>query len=142
MASATEVKEYLAYWFQLGKSVVYPKGPEFVCPQPIFHGDAYSSEFEASWERILASKEDCYLQGTDQSLRELLTSEWELIRCARCTLPIPTSRVYPPSCLCPCTDLSSWPNLELPFPRLPIKNLGHLQRVKDRLQLQDQRELG
>lgn len=133
MATAAEVKEYLAYWFQLGQGIIFPKSQERLYPQPIFEGLHYSGEFEACWQRIISSHQDCYLQGTDQSIAELLTAEWELIRCARCTLPMPTSRSHPPSCLCPCSDLSSWPNLDLPLPRFPISEVRHLRRVHERL---------
>ncbi|BFM39121.1 hypothetical protein [Synechocystis sp. LKSZ1] len=137
MATIAEVKEYLAYWFQLGQGVIFPKSQEQLCPTPIFEGSHYSKEFEACWQKIVASHKDCYLQGTEQSIAELLTEQWELICCARCTLPIPTSRLYPPSCLCPCSDLLSWPNLDLPLPRLPINEVRHLRRVQERLTSQN-----
>ena len=140
MATIAEVKEYLAYWFQLGQGVIFPKSQERLCPHPIFEGSYYSGAFEACWQRIASSHQDCYLQGTEQSISELLTEEWELIHCARCTLPMPTSRLHPPSCLCPCSDLSTWPNLELPLPRLPINEVRHLRRVHDRLSLRNPAE--
>lgn len=133
MANATEVKEYLGYWFQLGKGVVFPKSQVIVLPEPIFTQQYFSAAFEACWQRILTSPEDCYLEGTEQSLQDLLTPEWEIISCARCALPIPTSRSHIPSCLCPCVDLESWPNSELPQPRLPLNRVLSLRKIHSRL---------
>jgi hypothetical protein len=138
MANATEVKEYLGYWFQLGKGVVFPKSQTIVLPAPIFAEQYFSPAFEACWQRILASPEDCYLEGTEQSLRELLTAEWEIISCARCSLPVPTSRTHIPSCLCPCVDLEAWPNSELPQPRLPLNRVLSLRKVHSQLLAQIQ----
>lgn len=36
MATKQEVKEYLAYWFQLGKKVVVGNGKATFLPQPVF----------------------------------------------------------------------------------------------------------
>lgn len=90
MASAQEVRQYLAYWFQLGKRVVIRNGQESLLPQPVFQGDRYSQAFENCWQ-ILTSPEsgDCYLDGTQETIAELLTSEWVINPCARCTMPIP-----------------------------------------------------
>lgn len=133
MANATEVKEYLSYWFQLGKSVVFPKSQVIVRPDPIFSQHAFSPAFEACWQRMVLSSEDCYLEGTEQSVRDLLKPEWEMISCARCDLPIARSRNHIPTCLCPCIDLASWPNLELPQPRLPLHRGSALRNVHKRL---------
>jgi hypothetical protein len=140
MANATEVKEYLGYWFQLGKGVVFPKSQAIVLPNPIFAQQYFSPTFEACWQRIITSAEDCYLEGTEQSLHDLLTPEWEIIRCARCTLPIPTSPSYIPSCLCPCVDLDCWPNSDLPHPRLPINRVLSLRTIHRRLLEQQQND--
>lgn len=134
MAAEIEVKEYLAYWFQLGKGVVLPKSQRILLPTPIFEGMGFSRQFEQYWQQILQSEEDCYLEGTEQSIQELLSPGWEMINCARCTLPIPVSRVHPPSCLCPCADLSTWPNSELPLPKLPIASNQYLRCLQKRLQ--------
>jgi len=133
MANATEVKDYLGYWFQLGKGVVFPKSQKIVLPDPIFSQQYFSAAFEDCWQSIVTSAEDCYLEGTEQTLRELLTPEWEIISCARCALPVPTSRTHVPSCLCPCVDLDSWPNLELPQPRLPLNRVLSLRKVHSHL---------
>lgn len=53
MTSEARVKQYLAYWFQLGKKVVFSKSGETVLPEPIFSGNRYSQAFEDCWQRIL-----------------------------------------------------------------------------------------
>ena len=71
MASIIEVKEYLAYWFQLGKRVVMPKSQKKLLPIPVFERSKYSLVFEEYWQEILTTKEDCYLDGTEQTIKEL-----------------------------------------------------------------------
>ncbi|MGL5035500.1 MAG: hypothetical protein ACRC6M_17075, partial [Microcystaceae cyanobacterium] len=66
-------------------------------------------------------------------IKELLTSNWEMLSCARCTLPVPSSLPAIPSCLCPCADLALWPNTELPLPRLPLPENDHLGCLRSRL---------
>jgi hypothetical protein len=141
MAAEIEVKEYLAHWFQLGKGVVIPKQSQILCPEPIFEGHHFSSIFEKYWQQILQSNEDCYLEGTEQTIKELLTPGWEMLACARCTLPIPVSRIVTPSCLCPCADLPLWPNSDLPLPRLPVIEHQHLDSLRSRLQAKEEEEL-
>jgi len=133
MATVSEIKEYLACWFQLGKGVLFPKTQQTCRPEPVFNLGGYSTAFESLWQRIQTSPEDCYLQGTNQTVRDLLSGEWEIIVCARCTLPIPTSVTHIPCSLCPCNDLDLWPNLELPLPRPPVNEVRHLQRLKEHL---------
>jgi hypothetical protein len=50
MASEIEVKEYLAYWLQLGKGILMPKSQERLFPQPIFEGTQFSKDFEQTWQ--------------------------------------------------------------------------------------------
>ncbi|HEY9659576.1 MAG TPA: hypothetical protein V6C65_14045, partial [Allocoleopsis sp.] len=85
MASSDQVRRYLAYWFQLGKPVVIKNGETQILPQPVIQGDRYSPEFEACWQRIAAQDgRNCYLEGTAQTIEELLTPMWEIDPCARC----------------------------------------------------------
>ena len=133
MASTKEVRGYLGYWFQLGKGVIFPKTDQRVLPEPIFVGHNYSPSFEACWQTIVNSAQDCYLEGTEQSIRELLEPEWELVPCCRCTLPVPVSNSQTPSCLCPCVDLELWPDFDLPLPRLPLNSLRCLHSIQSRL---------
>ncbi|MEL7037401.1 MAG: hypothetical protein AAFO04_17530 [Cyanobacteria bacterium J06592_8] len=134
MASSHLVKQYLAYWLQLGKAVVLHNGDQKRCPQPIFSGNRYSWEFEQCWQEILCPDSgDCYLEGTEVPIRELLTSSWEIEGCARCSMPIPfRTRGMPPNC-CPCFDLPNWPNSEIPQPRLPADTRQHLVNLCSRL---------
>ncbi|AIE72707.1 MULTISPECIES: hypothetical protein [unclassified Synechocystis] len=138
MADATEVKNYLGHWFQLGRGIVFPKSNEIVLPNPIFAGQVFSSAFEDCWQRILTSRDDCYLEGTEETLQNLLTNAWEIVGCARCALPVPLPRHQIPSCLCPCVELESWPNLELPLPRLPVNGACTLRKIQERLILQEE----
>jgi hypothetical protein len=134
MASQEEVKRYLAYWFQLGKKVLLHNGKEFIQPTSVLEGDRYSQEFESCWQRILASNlSDCYLEGTIQSIQQLLTPAWEITPCARCDMPVPILDLGVVSPTCPCNDIPSWPNLELPPPRSPINSSAYLSKIQQRL---------
>jgi hypothetical protein len=94
MASTQEVRQYLAHWFQLGKVVQVPNSNS-IFTQP-----------------------EAYLDGTEQTIAELLTDRWDVIDCARCTMPIPLPAVgLPQNSNCTCQDIPTWPNTELPMPR-------------------------
>lgn len=132
MASQDQVKRYLAYWLQLGKSLVLNQG-ETLQPKPI-EGDHYSSEFEACWQRILSvGGENCYLEGTLQTISDLLSQAWDITDCARCAMPVPMVSVGLQSNSCPCSDLPTWPNTELPLPRMPVDSRGQLDQIRQRL---------
>ncbi len=132
MASQEQVKRYLAYWLQLGKSLVLDRG-EILQPRPI-EGDHYSREFEACWQRILAvGGENCYLEGTLQTLSDLLSETWDIADCARCTMPVPIVNMGVQPNGCPCFDLPTWPNTDLPSPRMPVDSRGQLEQIRRRL---------
>ncbi len=134
MASEQQVKRYLAYWFQLGKRVLIRNGELALQPQQVIAGDRYTEEFENIWQQILSPDSgDCYLEGTDETIAELLTPEWVVEPCARCDMPIPVRNVGMPPASCPCFDLYSWPNKDLPAPREPISSQQHLSGIRDRL---------
>ncbi len=134
MASKIQVKQYLAYWMQLGKGLVLQGGQRIVKPAVIVEGNQYSSEFEAYWEQACSSESgDCYLEGTDHTITQLLTEKWDLIDCSRCAMPLPLPNAGVASPECPCHDLPSWPNDDLPHPRLPVSNRPHLQNIRQRL---------
>lgn len=134
MASASQVKQYLAYWLQLGKKVLIRNGDAVLQPQPVIIGDRYSQEFERCWQTILSPESgECYLDGTEQTIAQLLTSEWELFVCSRCTMPIPLRVVGMPPERCPCFDLPGWPDLDTPLPRSPVNTQAQLQSIRDRL---------
>ncbi|MFN6515842.1 MAG: hypothetical protein RMY29_015280 [Nostoc sp. CreGUA01] len=134
MATKQEVKVYLAYWFQLGKKVIVGNGQASILPQHVLDGDGYSKEFEECWEKILLPESgDCYLEGTDETIAELLTSAWEMVSCCRCTMPVVARNLGMPPLLCPCNDLLNWPNTQLPTPRSPINTQEQLQTIRDKL---------
>lgn len=133
MATKEEVKRYLAYWFQLGKKVVIGSEETHLLPQPIFQGDRYSQEFEDCWQRILSSSSDSYLDGTEETIAELLTPGWDMVDCSRCSMPVPLRNMGMPPVSCPCGDLPGWPNTELPRPKCPINNQEQLMAIRNRL---------
>ncbi|WAL62683.1 hypothetical protein [Thermocoleostomius sinensis] len=134
MASSDQVKRYLAYWFQLGKPLVLNDGQETLLPQPVLQNNHYSPEFEACWNRVLEfDGHRCYLEGTSQSIHELLSSQWEIESCARCAMPVPMVSLGAQTLDCPCNDLNTWPNNELPQPRSPIDSQAQLNQIRDRL---------
>ena len=132
MASAQQVKQYVAHWFQLGKKVVFPDR-QTELPKSVIEGNRYSPDFERCWERILAHQSDCHLEGTEQSIQDLLSSTWEIAACARCSIPIPTIDRGIQSLECPCSDLDLWPNTELPAPRSPVNSSTYLDNIRQRL---------
>ena len=135
MASEQQVRQYLAYWFQLGKGVSTDHGQKVLQIKSVIAGDRYSDEFESAWKRIRSSESgDCYLEGTAQTIDELLSDRWEINPCARCMMPIPQRVVGMPPSECPCFDLDNWPDSELPQPRSPISNQVQLLKIRDRLQ--------
>lgn len=133
MASVDQVRQYLAYWFQLGKRIVIRNGQKLL-PQPVLQGDRYSTEFEACWHRIIAVEgKDCYLEGTLQTVDQLLGSAWDIEPCARCSMPIPMLSLGIRDPSCPCSDMPFWPNTELPLPRAPVDSRIQLEMIRERL---------
>jgi hypothetical protein len=123
MATSNQVKDYLAYWFQLGKAVVLdvPSGRQQIQPRSVLSPSSYSLEFEACWQHILACADYAYLAGTDHTITQLLSNHYEMTACSRCKalVPIMTSRGSWSEGPCPCADLSTWPNPETIPPRSP-----------------------
>lgn len=134
MASEHQVRQYLAYWFQLGKKVAIDNGETVILPEPVIQGDRYSQEFEDCWQLVRAPESgDCYLEGTHQTIAELLSPAWDIMACARCSMPVPMPTIGTPPLECPCIDLPNWPNLEIPLPRAPISSQSRLIEIRDRL---------
>jgi hypothetical protein len=134
MASQDQVRQYLAYWFQLGKKVLIRSGETALLPQPVIRGDRYSPEFEECWQQIVSPQsKDCYLEGTHQTIAELLGASWEINPCARCEMPVPVPSLGMPALTCPCIDLPNWPDMEMPQPRSPINTQSQLIQIRDRL---------
>lgn len=138
MASEQQVKRYLAYWFQLGKRVFIRNGQTALFPKQVIVGDRYSQEFEQMWQQILLPESgDCYLEGTPQTIAELLTSKWDIEPCSRCEMPVPLINVGMPPDSCTCSDLPTWPNTDLPAPREPVNSQDRLSSIRDRLHQAD-----
>lgn len=135
MASQLQLKTYLAHWFQLGKKVYLSKEGGKLSPQRVIKGDRYSQEFEDCWQKIIVNQgKDCYLEGTEQTIEELLTSTWTITSCSRCDMPVPILDLGVQPIGCPCHDIPEWPNSELPQPRSPVNTSGHLNKIQTRLQ--------
>jgi hypothetical protein len=136
MALLTQVKTYLSYWFQLGHGVRMPPGAAVVKPLTVLADGRYSSEFEAIWQQLLQPKVAAvsYLEGTDQTIAQLLAPDWDIQDCARCNLPIPTKVHGLSPQGCPCDNRGgAGPNLELMQPRAPIDSQAVLRRLCERL---------
>jgi hypothetical protein len=132
MASSQEVRQYLAHWFQLGKVVNVPNSPS-IFPRRVLQGNTYTIEFEDCWKQVI-NQPAAYLDGTEQTIAELLTDRWDVIDCSRCTMPIPLPAVgLPQNQNCTCQDMPTWPNTELPMPRsaevVAMKTTGLRQRL-------------
>lgn len=134
MAAQAKIKQFLAYWFQLGKGVRIKNGQELLKPQSVIRGDRYSEEFEKCWQKLMsADSGDCYLEGTSETIAELLTQEWEILACSRCEMPVPLRiRGMPAEC-CPCFDLPNWPDYDNPLPRSPVDSNSYLLTICQRL---------
>lgn len=134
MAAPDCVKRYLAHWFQLGKRVLSVDGRRRWRPAATLNGDRYAPEFERCWQEIIDDRcGACYLEGTEQTLAELLSPAWEISSCARCQIPIPLRLSGPQPPACPCTDSPNWPNLDLPAPHAPLSSRDRLKSIHDRL---------
>ncbi|NJR21758.1 MAG: hypothetical protein HC786_06055 [Richelia sp. CSU_2_1] len=134
MALESEVREYIAYWFQLGKQVLIRNGSETLQPKSVIAGDRYSREFEECWQKIISpASGDCYLQGTSETIGQMLTPAWEIHPCARCAMPVAFRPNGMPPLSCPCQDLANWPDSELPHPRSPVSTRSHLSCLCSRL---------
>lgn len=143
MASATQVRTYLAHWFQLGKKLLWRNGEKELLPRPVTQGDQpfgiapqrFSSEFENCWQKIMSiGGKDCYLEGSNETIEELLSSVWNISSCNQCNMPVPLIELGTQPLACACNDLENWPNFELPAPRSPVNNSAQLNRIKSRLE--------
>ena len=133
MASSTKIKTYLAYWFQLGKKLVWNNGTELL-PERVIKGDRFAPEFEECWGKVMSiGGRGCYLEGSKVSIAELLDSGWTIDRCARCAMPVPIVEQGIQDLACPCSDLDNWPNSELPAPHGPMDSNQQLQNISTRL---------
>ena len=135
MASRTLVKNYVAQWMQMGKTVSLSTQGEQVRIHKIVQGEKYSPLFNQLWDEISTTKaQEAYLSGTNQTVSDLLSNKWEIIACARCNLLVPSIDMGPrvPVC-CPCDDLPTHPNLDSVAPHIPVTLVSHLDELCDRL---------
>ena len=134
VATVEQVKRYFAYWFQVGKPVILPVGDRRLLPDPVVIGNHYSEDFEACWAELLQPQnQDAHLEGTRHTLKDLLSDHWDILSCARCTMPVPIHTRGRDSD-CPCADLNNWPNLNLPIPNTPDNIRNQLSGIHKRLQ--------
>lgn len=134
MAESAKVKKYLAYWFQLGKKIIIPSQNTAILPSKILNGHGYANEFEECWQLVTDENTgDCYLEGTSQTIQQLLSSQWDITECLRCSMPVPMIDVGIQNSSCVCNDMDNWPNNELPYPRQPINNQENLKRISESL---------
>jgi hypothetical protein len=138
MALATDVKKYIACWMQLGTKVWLRSGQP-VEVKKVIQGGQYSPEFEALWSTIDGQTGDrqpvaeVHLDGTATTLQDLLGNSWEIVQCARCTMPVAMITAGMQPLDCPCQGLENWPNTEVPCPRPPIDSLAQLKGIQGRL---------
>ncbi|WP_072016338.1 hypothetical protein [Neosynechococcus sphagnicola] len=103
-------------------------------PQPVFQEGSYSPQFERCWQQLQTpAGRDAYLDGTAETIYELLTPAWDISACARCAMPVPIINRGMSSLICPCNNLPTWPNTELPPPRQAITNQDQLAAIRSRL---------
>lgn len=141
MAEAKDVQQYLAYWFQAGKNVMLDGGCKAYRPSTVIQGDRYSDEFLKCWNYLLSKNSgDCFLEGTHQTVQELLSSSWDITSCARCEMPVPMVAIGVNPLGCPCNDLPTWPNSDVPQPRSPISSRDRLFQIHNRLTQHDAAE--
>lgn len=133
MASVHKVQFYLSYWFQLGKPVVFEKSQTECLPSPVFRGTKYSEAFEQCWQKINHQPSQCFLRGTNESVADLLSDKWDIVSCARCPMPLPMPVRGIKLSPCPCADLPTWPNSEVPQPRSGVCTSTHLDDIRQRL---------
>jgi hypothetical protein len=135
MAASNVVKDYLAQWMQVGKKVLIDGKNESVSICKIIDGEKYAPEFETLWAEISTTNaKTAYLEGTNETILELLSDKWELIECPRCSLPsacidVGVRETQP----CPCDTMKLWPNLETIAPRKPVTTTQYLNNICDRL---------
>ena len=129
MATSTEIKGFLARWLQLGKSIEPVGEGQPFKPNRVLSLQGYSREFEDWWDEFQGNSSQWVLSGSPNPLSELFRPEWEISSCARCDMPIPLRVAGVNDTSCPCNDLPTWPNLELPHPHTPGDTEHKLRQI-------------
>jgi hypothetical protein len=134
MATQEQIRSFLAHWFQLGKPVVLAGDHNECLPYPVYYKNGYSQSFEDCWRHIMATNgKGCYLKGTTQSVADMLSSAWDITPCARCDMPVAVPALGMMKYPCPCHDLHTWPNYDVPAPRMAVDDGHHLEEIQRRL---------
>ena len=133
MATSQEIKSFIAKWLQLGKSVEHVDGVHRFKPSRILGYQGYSQEFEDWWQNFENDAQHWTLSGTDQPLSALYSPHWEITHCARCEMPVPLQVAGVNDFACPCSDLPTWPNTELPHPHTPSESASKLRQIRLKL---------
>lgn len=76
---------------------------------------------------------DCYLSGCSQSIATLLSPAWDVTVCARCSMPVCLPTLGLTASPCPCHDLITWPNYDVPIPRRAVQDDQRLSQIQARL---------
>jgi hypothetical protein len=136
MASSKLVKQYLAQWLQLGQSLEVPSEGRQIQQRSTVTGGNFSSAFEKLWQEITQPSliNQVHLYHTHETVGQLLSSEWDILPCARCNclvacLGLGARQPNP----CPCNALHNFPNLDSLPPRLPVATTDHLVQIRDRV---------
>ncbi len=133
MALEIDVKKYVACWMQLGTKVWLRNGQPAQVAQ-VIQGGRYTPEFETLWSNVREQTTgDAYLSGTEITLQELMSNNWDIVQCARCTMPVAMQIAGVQSLGCPCQELVNWPNTDLPCPRPPVNDFDKLKGIQSRL---------
>lgn len=133
MVSEDRVKQYIALWMQLGKPVVCDRNNQQLGTPHVIRGESYSPEFEQLWKIICQAPNHYHLAATPCTIGDLLAGHWDLLPCARCTLLQPVNESVIAAGPCPCQDLASWPDDNLPLPRQPVGSQDYLYKIQLRL---------
>ncbi len=136
MAARSDVKQYLAYWLQLGKKIFIKGQPQAVGLDRVINHEQYDEVFEQLWLNVSGKQANlAYLEGTDETIQDLLSTEWQIVDCPRCELRLPCLDLGPRQFnSCPCEGLNNWPNYDTLQPRSPVITKTHLSSICDRLE--------
>jgi hypothetical protein len=136
MAYPEQVKRYIASWLQLGRkiSIDNSSGTVTLSASKVVEGDKYTPEFESIWQQVSGlNSQNSYLEGTNEPISQLISPSWEIVPCSICNMLVATPQVGIKHSCCPCHDLPSWPDNNVPVPTGGINSQVALQQIRDRL---------
>jgi hypothetical protein len=80
MASESKVRHYLGYWLQFGKKIIMYNGTVAKGLESAISREGYSQEFEDLWAEVRSPDSgNCRLEGSWETIDELLTPQWEIV---------------------------------------------------------------